>query len=79
MCQSLTIWAGEKKENSWPYQEIIQMAIGKVIDLHSNETVRLLSPVFAKHILHKDTAYLSTKYLLSIKNIQMLCSAFGKQ
>ena len=47
------------------------MAIGKVTDLHSNETVRLLSPVFAKHILHKDTAYLSTKYLLSIKNMHL--------
>ena len=47
------------------------MATGKVTDLHSNETLRLLSPVFAKHILHKDTAYLSTKYLLSIKNMHL--------
>lgn len=35
-CQCLSIWAGEKRENSGLCQEITQMAIGRNIDLHPN-------------------------------------------
>lgn len=45
--------AGEKRGASWLCQEIVPMTTGRDADLHPNETLSLLSPALARHVLCK--------------------------